>query len=71
MSSHQIRLHGSSGAIEVEMDAETPRDCLDQVQDWMREGAHIELRTRRGTARVHMGSVWAAEYIPSGRAISG
>jgi hypothetical protein len=70
MRSHQIRLHGPSGAIEVEMDAESPQDCLDQVQDWMREGAHIELRTRRGTARINMGSVWAGEYIPSGRSIS-
>ena len=71
MKSHQIRMHGPSGAIEVEIDAETPQACLDQVQDWMREGAHVELRTRRGTARINMGSVWAAEYIPSGRAISG
>jgi len=70
MRNHQIRLHGPSGAIEVEVDADTPQECLDRVQDWMREGAHVELRTRRGTARISTGSVWAAEYVPSGRAIS-
>lgn len=70
MRSHQIRLHGPSGELEVEVDAETPQACLDRVQDWMREGSHVELRTRRGTARINMQSVWAAEYVPSGRDIA-
>jgi hypothetical protein len=70
MTEHQIRLHGPSGEVEVELSGDTPEDCLARLQEWMREGAHVELRTRRGTARVNMGWVWAAEYIPSGRVIA-
>jgi ribosomal 30S subunit maturation factor RimM len=70
MRAHQIRLHGASGELEVELEGDNPRACLDQLQTWMREGAHVELHTRRGTARVSMGLVWAAEYVPSGRVIA-
>ena len=69
MTTHQLRLHGPSGEIEVELDGESPQACLDQLQAWMREGVNVEVRTRRGTARVSMGQVWAAEFIPSGRDI--
>jgi hypothetical protein len=49
----------------------SPEACLDQLQTWMREATHVELKTRRGTARVDMGHVWAIEFIPSGRVVSG
>jgi hypothetical protein len=70
MRTYQIRLHGPSGELEIELEAETPEACLDQAQTWMREGVQVEVRTRRGTARVNMSLVWAAEFIPSGRVIS-
>jgi hypothetical protein len=69
MTRHQIRLHGPSGEVEVELEGDTPEECLERVQEWMREGTHVQLRTRRGAARVNMGLVWAAEYEPSGRVI--
>lgn len=69
MGGYQIRLHGPSGAVEVEVEGETPEACLDRLQQWMSDGAYVEVRTRRGTARINMGSVWAAEYVPSGRLI--
>lgn len=69
MSAHQIRVHGPSGEIEVELEGDSPKACLDQLQSWMRAGAHVEVQTRRGTARIDMGQVWAAEFIPSGRII--
>jgi hypothetical protein len=69
MSEHQIRLHGPSGEVEVALEGDTPQDCLARLQDWMREGAHVDLRTRRGTARVNMAYIWAAEYVPSGQVI--
>jgi hypothetical protein len=69
MRAHQIRVHGPSGEIEVELEGETPQTCLDQLQRWMRDGAHVEVQTRRGTARINMGQVWAAEFVPSGRVI--
>jgi hypothetical protein len=71
MSEHQIRLHGPSAEVEVALEGDTPEDCLARVESWMREGAHVELRTRRGTARINMRYVWAAEYIPSGRVVGG
>jgi hypothetical protein len=71
MRGHQIRLHGPSGALEVEVEGETPQACLDRLQHWMCDGAYVELRTRRGAARINMAYVWAAEYVPSGRVIDG
>jgi hypothetical protein len=70
VTTHQIRLHGPSGELEVEMHDTSPEACLDQLQTWMREATHVELNTRRGTARVDMGRVWAIEFIPSGRVVS-
>lgn len=69
MTAHQLRLHGPSGEIEVELDGDTPQACLDQLQTWMRDGVNVEVRTRRGTARVNMGQVWAVEFVPPGRKI--
>jgi hypothetical protein len=71
MPTHQIRLHGPSSELEVEMHDENPEACLDVLQAWMRDGTHVELKTRRGTARVNMGHVWAVEFVPSGRVVSG
>jgi len=71
MKEHQIRLHGPSGGLEIELEGETPDECLDQVQSWMQGDVHARVRTRRGTAHVDMGQVWAAEFVPSGRVISG
>jgi ribosomal 30S subunit maturation factor RimM len=70
MSEHQIRVHGPSGEIEVELQGDSPQACLDQLQAWMRRGTQVEVQTRRGTARINMGDVWAVEYIPSGRMIA-
>jgi hypothetical protein len=67
---HQIRLHGPSGHIEVELEGDNPQACLDQVLAWMREGTLREMPTRQGTARINMAHVWAAEFLPSGREIS-
>lgn len=71
LTTYQIRLHGPSGELEVEMHDTSPEECLDQLQAWMRDATHVELKTRRGTARVNMGHVWAIEFIPSGRTVSG
>jgi hypothetical protein len=70
LTTHQIRLHGPSGELEVAMHDASPEACLDQLQTWMRDATHVEVRTRRGTARVDMSRVWAIEYIPSGREVS-
>jgi hypothetical protein len=71
VDAHQIRFHGPSGELEIELEGESPHACLDEVQSWMRSGAHVEVQTRRGTARVNMGQVWASEFVPSGRVVSG
>jgi hypothetical protein len=70
MRGHQIRVHGLSGELEIELQGESPGACLDQLQNWMREGTQVEVQTRRGTARIDMGRVWAVEYVPSGRTIA-
>jgi hypothetical protein len=70
MRVHQIRIHGPSGQIEVELEGDSPQACLDQLQGWMRESAQVEAQTRQGTARIDMGAVWAVEYVPSGNVIA-